>query len=42
VIAINLASGVGSGVLWVTVPVATVLLLRRRRRSVARDAARRL
>jgi VanZ family protein len=42
VIAINLASGVGSGVLWVTVPVATLLLLRRRRRSVARDTARRL
>lgn len=33
VIAINLASGVASGVLWLTVPVAAALLLWRRRRS---------
>lgn len=31
VIAINLASGVASGVLWITVPVAAALLLVRRR-----------
>lgn len=33
VIAINLATGVASGVLWLTVPVAAALLLWRRRRS---------
>ncbi len=37
VIAINLASGVASGVLWVTVPVASALLLLRRRWSTARS-----
>jgi VanZ family protein len=35
VIAINLASGVGSGVLWLTVPVAIALLVVRRRRGAA-------
>jgi len=37
-IAINLASGVGSGVLWVTAPAATALLLRRWRKSASRAA----
>jgi VanZ family protein len=32
-IALNLASGVGSGVLWLTVPAAAALLLLRRRKS---------
>jgi VanZ family protein len=32
-IAVNLANGIGSGVLWVTAPVAAALLLLRRRRS---------
>jgi VanZ family protein len=42
IIAINLASGVGSGALWVTVPIATALLLLRWRRSArsARAATR--
>jgi VanZ family protein len=41
VIAINLASGVASGVLWVTVPVAAgLLVLRWRRSAVRRPAAR--
>jgi len=35
IIAINLASGVGSGVLWLTVPAAAALLLLRWRKSVA-------
>jgi VanZ family protein len=35
-IAINLATGVGSGALWVTVPLAVIVLLRRRRRAAAR------
>lgn len=35
VIAINLASGVGSGVLWLTVPAAAALLLLRWRKSAA-------
>ena len=38
VIAINLASGVESGMLWITVPVAAILLLRRWRKSPARKA----
>ena len=39
VIAINLATGVRSGVLWVTVPFAAALLLVRWRWSAARDQA---
>ena len=35
VIGVNLAAGVPSGILWVTVPAAAALLLWRRRRSVA-------
>lgn len=38
VIAINLATGVASGVLWVTVPVAAALLALRWWRSVSRGA----
>lgn len=40
VIAINLASGVGSGVLWLTVPTAAALLALRWRKSASRPATR--
>jgi VanZ family protein len=37
-LAVNLGTGVPSGVLWITVPLAGALLVRRRRRSPARTA----
>jgi VanZ family protein len=40
VIAVNLASGVGSGLLWLTVPIAAAVLVVRWRRAFARAARR--